>query len=90
MRCTSFPKPVGESLPYRRTARVHATRGMMSLSAGIQDHRGGESTQLHIPEGFLEGAQLEVSNPDRKSGSSLKTQRDRVKEDHFLQSTIGV
>lgn len=58
----------------------------MSLSARIQNHRGG-SSQFYIPEGFLEEAQLKVSHPDRKSGSSLKTQRGRVKEDLFLQST---
>lgn len=52
----------------------------MSLPAGIQDHRGG-STQFNILEGFLEEVQLEVSNPDRKWRSSLKTQWGRVKED---------
>lgn len=35
----------------------------------------------------MEEAQQEVSNPNRQSGSSLKSQRGRVEENRSLQST---
>lgn len=45
-------------------ARAQAPRRVMSLPAGVQDHRGG-SARFSILEGFLEKVSLEVSSLDK-------------------------